>query len=165
MTSALNFAPDTSRQLLIRLILDAHISGPGVGEAFEREGHDVFAVDQRPDLEGLSDTDLLALATNEERVLATANVRHFVPLVAEVSGRGEPHPGLLLIPKSIRSEDFGSIISEVRAALEGTSQEDWIDRAHRRHLSAVRTLAQIRKLGPAASLQINIAKKQINTAG
>jgi hypothetical protein len=38
-----------------------------------------------------------------------------------------------------------------------------LDRAHRRHLSAVRTLAQIRKLGPA--VQINIAEKQINTTG
>jgi hypothetical protein len=37
-----------------------------------------------------------------------------------------------------------------------------LDRAHRRHLSAVRTLAQIRKLGPA--VQINIAERQINTA-
>jgi hypothetical protein len=36
-----------------------------------------------------------------------------------------------------------------------------LDRAHRRHLSAIRTLAQIRKLGPA--VQINIAEKQINT--
>ncbi len=38
-----------------------------------------------------------------------------------------------------------------------------LDRAHRRHLSAVRTLAQIRKMGP--TVQINIAEKQINTAG
>ena len=38
-----------------------------------------------------------------------------------------------------------------------------LDRAHRRHLSAIRTLAQIRKLGP--SVQINIADKQINTIG
>jgi hypothetical protein len=38
-----------------------------------------------------------------------------------------------------------------------------LHRAHRRHLSAIRTLAQIRKLGPA--VQINIADKQINTAG
>ena len=35
-----------------------------------------------------------------------------------------------------------------------------LDGAHRRHLSAIRTLAQIRKLGPA--VQINIAEKQIN---
>jgi hypothetical protein len=38
-----------------------------------------------------------------------------------------------------------------------------LDRAHRRHLWAIRTLAQIRKLGPA--VQINIAEKQINTTG
>jgi hypothetical protein len=38
-----------------------------------------------------------------------------------------------------------------------------IDRAHRRYLSAIRTLAQVRKLGPA--LQINIGEKQINLAG
>jgi hypothetical protein len=47
------------------------------------------------------------------------------------------------------------------------SQEDHrqkrLDRAHRRHLSAIRTLAQVRKLGPA--VQINIADKQINRVG
>lgn len=48
---------------------------------------------------------------------------------------------------------------------QGEYHQQRIDRAHRRHLSAVKTLAQIRKLGPAASLQINIADKQINTAG
>ena len=38
-----------------------------------------------------------------------------------------------------------------------------LDRAHRRHLSAIRTLAQIRKMGPA--VQINVAEKQINVLG
>jgi len=42
-------------------------------------------------------------------------------------------------------------------------QQKLLDRAHRRHLSGIRTLAQIRRLGPAG--QINIADKQINTAG
>ena len=35
-----------------------------------------------------------------------------------------------------------------------------LDKAHRNHLSAIRTLAQIRKMGPA--VQIDIAEKQIN---
>lgn len=112
----------------MRLILDAHVSGPVVGEALEQNGHDVFAVDQHPELEGLSDRDLLTLAANEGRVLVTANVRHFIPLVMETSGRGEPHPGCILIPRSIRSEDFGAIIAGTRDLLEDTSQEDWIDR-------------------------------------
>jgi hypothetical protein len=38
-----------------------------------------------------------------------------------------------------------------------------LDRAHRRQLSAIKALAQIRKLCPA--VQINIAEKQINTTG
>jgi len=38
-----------------------------------------------------------------------------------------------------------------------------LDQLHRRYLSSIKTLAQIRKLGPA--VQINIAEKQINTTG
>ena len=38
-----------------------------------------------------------------------------------------------------------------------------IDKAHRRYLSSIKALAQIRKMGPA--VQINIAEKQINQAG
>ena len=41
-----------------------------------------------------------------------------------------------------------------------------LDRAHRRHLSAIRALAQIRKLLKGGAItQINIAEKQINTTG
>jgi hypothetical protein len=39
-----------------------------------------------------------------------------------------------------------------------------IDRAHRRYLSAIRTLATVRKLAVPV-LQLNIAKKQVNIAG
>ena len=46
---------------------------------------------------------------------------------------------------------------------QGDYRQKRLDRSHRRHLSAVRTLAQIRKMGPA--VQINIAEKQINTSG
>jgi hypothetical protein len=38
-----------------------------------------------------------------------------------------------------------------------------IDKAHRRYLSSIKALAQIRKMGPA--VQINIAEKQINRSG
>jgi hypothetical protein len=38
-----------------------------------------------------------------------------------------------------------------------------LDKLHRRYLSSIKSLAQIRKMGPA--VQINIAEKQINTAG
>jgi hypothetical protein len=38
-----------------------------------------------------------------------------------------------------------------------------VERAQRRHLSAVKTLAQVRKLGLVV-VQVNIAEKQINLA-
>jgi len=43
------------------------------------------------------------------------------------------------------------------------SHQRRLDRLHRRYLSSIKSLAQIRKLGPA--VQINVAEKQINTAG
>ena len=38
-----------------------------------------------------------------------------------------------------------------------------LDKVHRRYLSSIKALAQIRKMAPA--VQINIAEKQINTSG
>lgn len=112
---------------MIRVILDAHISGPVVGENLERKGHDVFSVDQHPGLEGLPDQDLLSLAVEENRVLVTANVRHFLPLLTARNAAGESHAGCILILKSISNEDFGVLISGIEQVLEGTSQEGWVD--------------------------------------
>jgi hypothetical protein len=38
-----------------------------------------------------------------------------------------------------------------------------LDKLHKRYLAAIKSLAQIRKMGPA--VQVNIAEKQINTVG
>ena len=46
---------------------------------------------------------------------------------------------------------------------QGDYHQRRIDKAHRRYLSSIKALAQIRKMGPA--VQINIAEQQINTAG
>jgi hypothetical protein len=53
----------------------------------------------------------------------------------------------------------------------GTLNTDWteayqkrIDRAHRRYLSGIRTLAQVRRLRVPASVQINVGEQQTNVA-
>ena len=46
---------------------------------------------------------------------------------------------------------------------QGDYHQRRIDKAHRRYLSSIKALAQIRKMVPA--VQINIAEKQINTTG
>jgi len=58
---------------------------------------------------------------------------------------------------------YASSLSKSMTIAQANYYQKRIDHAHRHHLSAIRTLAQIRKLGPA--VQINIAEKQINTMG
>lgn len=57
---------------------------------------------------------------------------------------------------------YAQNISDMSLA-QSEFQQKRIDKIHRRYLSAIRTLAQIRKMGPA--VQINIADKQVNTVG
>jgi len=57
---------------------------------------------------------------------------------------------------------YASSMSKSMTIAQGNYYQKRIDHVHRRHLSALRTLAQIRKLGPA--VQINIGERQINTA-
>jgi hypothetical protein len=50
------------------------------------------------------------------------------------------------------------------ASRQGEYYQLRMDRAHKRYLSALKTLALARKL-PVPVLQVNIAKKQVNVAG
>jgi predicted nuclease of predicted toxin-antitoxin system len=112
----------------MRILLDAHISGKTVGKALTERGHDVRALDSEPELEGLSDPNVLELATAEGRILVTANVRDFEPLLRELAGEGRSHTGVILNPSSVRNEAFGVRISGVDGALADTGQDDWSDR-------------------------------------
>jgi hypothetical protein len=46
----------------------------------------------------------------------------------------------------------------------GDYYQRWMDRAHRRYLTAIKTLALVRKLAVPV-LQVNIARRQVNVAG
>jgi predicted nuclease of predicted toxin-antitoxin system len=81
----------------VRLLLDAHVSGPQVGHRLEAEGHDVRALDQEPALEGLEDEDVLALAFQEERILATQDIRDFPAILREWAEAQRSHAGAILI--------------------------------------------------------------------
>jgi predicted nuclease of predicted toxin-antitoxin system len=112
----------------MRILLDAHISGRTVGKSLVEGGHDVRALDSEQELERLSDPEVLQLAATEGRVLVTANVRDFEPLLREWAGEGRPHAGVILVPSSVRNEAFGVLISGVEETLADTDQEEWIDR-------------------------------------
>jgi hypothetical protein len=111
----------------MNILLDAHISGRTVGKALTERGHDVRALDSEPELEALSDPGVLELATAEGRILVTANIRDFEPLLREWAGEGRPHSGVILVPSSVRNEAFGVLIAGVEETLADTGEEDWVD--------------------------------------
>jgi predicted nuclease of predicted toxin-antitoxin system len=112
----------------MRILLDAHISSRTVGKVLIQGGHDVRALDSEPELEGLSDPEVLDLAAAEDRVLVTANIRDFEPLLREWAGERRSHAGVILVPSSVRNEAFGVLISGVEETLANTGQEEWVDR-------------------------------------
>jgi predicted nuclease of predicted toxin-antitoxin system len=112
----------------VRILLDAHISGRTVGRALTESSHDVRALDSEIELEGLSDPQVLELAATEGRVLVTANIRDFEPLLREWGGEGRSPSGVILVPASVKNEAFGVLISGVQTTLADTNQQGWIDR-------------------------------------
>jgi len=113
---------------LTRLLLDAHLSGKAIGRALRAPGHDIRAIDAEKDLEGLRDQGVLELAISEDRVLITANVADFLPLLTALIESGGSHPGGILIPNSFRNEDFGPLISAIDRELKEVPPDEWIDR-------------------------------------
>ncbi len=99
-----------------------------MGKALVEGGHDVRALDSEIDLEGLSDPEVLELAATEGRVLVTANIRDFEPLLREWAGESRLHAGVILVPSSVRNEAFGVLISGVEKTIAVTGQEEWADR-------------------------------------
>lgn len=108
--------------------MDAHVSGRTVSKALIGGGHDVRALDSEIELEGLSDPEVLKLAAVEGRVLVTANIRDFEPLLREWAGENRLHSGVILVPSSVRNEAFGVPISGLEKMLADTTQEQWVDR-------------------------------------
>lgn len=113
----------------MKLLLDAHISGKVVGKSLAGSGHDVRAMDSEAGLEGLPDPEVLELAATESRVLVTANIRDFEPLLREWAGEGRSHAGVILVPPSVRNEAFGTLISGIEDMLNEIEHEHWVDRA------------------------------------
>ena len=112
-----------------------------------------------------SGKDMVIVALLNGTVLFLADlVRHLsLPLRLDfigVSSYGQgTESGNLVFTKELRLDV--SVISGPHVAV---AAEVRMDRAHRRYLTAIKTLAIVRKLALPV-LQVNIAKKQVNVAG
>jgi Domain of unknown function (DUF5615) len=92
-------------------------------------GHDVQALDERRDLEGIDDAEVLKLAAEEQRIVVTFNLRDFAPLLRQWAEEGKAHAGCILIA-GIAQNQFGLVVDRVSEALRAwPRQEIWADRA------------------------------------
>lgn len=79
----------------MKLLLDEMLS-PDIAEQLRRRGYDVVAVQERRELWGTSDEDLLrVVAFRENRVIVTVDLQDFLPIHAQVLSEGAHHHGFL----------------------------------------------------------------------
>jgi predicted nuclease of predicted toxin-antitoxin system len=113
----------------VRLLLDAHVSGPRVGRRLQARGHDIRALDQEPALEGLDDEEVMALAWEERRILVTHNIRDFPDILREWAAAQRSHAGAILA-YGIDHREFALIVSGIERWLELYPEPaQWIDLA------------------------------------
>jgi hypothetical protein len=92
-------------------------------------GHDVFALDEHSDLEGLDDEGLLAIAAKDGRVLVTHNVHDFPDILRSWAEADRRHAGCLILV-GMQLHEFGGLITCINAALaQIQEQESWTNRS------------------------------------
>jgi predicted nuclease of predicted toxin-antitoxin system len=109
----------------MRLLLDAHISGPRIAAALREGGHEVRAADEERELDGWPDEALLALASEEERILITFDVKDFPDIARRWAEAERPHAGLAIVV-GIDHGEFGVVLDALGQMLEQRSDpDDW----------------------------------------
>ena len=78
----------------MRLVLD-ELYSKQIAEQLRERGHDVVSVTERPDLQGLLDTDLLALMAAERRAILTENWADFGRELEKAATAGMTHYGVV----------------------------------------------------------------------
>lgn len=113
----------------VRLLLDAHVSGPRVGRRLQEQGHDVRALDQELALEGLDDEEVMALAAEERRILVTHNIRDFPSILREWAAAQRSHAGAILV-YGIDHRELDLVVRGIQRWLELYPEpSSWIDLA------------------------------------
>ena len=118
----------------MKALLDEQLT-PLIAELLRKEGHDVQAVAERPDLVGQSDRVVFETASREDRAVVTNNIKDFRPLAAEWLAQGKAHAGLVLFPSSrTRTKDaIAGLVDRIQAVLRNhpgglAGSERWIGR-------------------------------------
>ncbi|MGH8934079.1 MAG: DUF5615 family PIN-like protein [Egibacteraceae bacterium] len=114
---------------MLRLLLDAHVSGRVIATRLRKAGHDVLALTEERALEGLDDPLVLELAATSGRVLITHDVKDFAPLLRQWAEAGRTHAGCILV-HGLDHRDFGRILRGLERHFDARPDpQDWMDLA------------------------------------
>lgn len=104
----------------MKLLLDEMLS-PLIAEVLRSRSYDVQAIKEHPELCGLPDDQVLALARDQGRAIVTNNVVDFRPLHHEAIQVGGPgHFGMIFLSGSFRrtKSDVGRIADALEVLLQ-----------------------------------------------
>jgi len=107
-------------------MLDEHLP-PRIAVQLRRDGHDVVAVVERPDLHRSGDQVLWAAARTEGRLIVTQDVADFIRLALQDTAIGRQHPGLVLIHHRLFSRGerhIGRLVGSLRVLLAANPADD-----------------------------------------
>ena len=110
----------------MKVLLDEHFS-PEIARQLRDRGHDALAVREHPDARGLSDRDVLTLATTQRRAVVTENVADFIELHRAAIITNTPHFGLVFtssrqFPRTRRA--IGRLVRALEALLSAHPSTD-----------------------------------------
>ena len=108
----------------MRLYLDEDLS-PRVVTLLRERGFDATGAHEMGQA-GRSDIEQLQYATREGRCLVTRNVADFLEIVRQLINRQESHAGIILVPASLRGDEF-ALLAEAIAACVTTCPEGLAD--------------------------------------
>lgn len=81
----------------MKLLID-EMYPPAIAEQLRSREHDAEAVTERAQLRSFEDTDIFALAQQEQRAVVTENIADFSVIADDHDRRGRAHFGLVLVP-------------------------------------------------------------------
>ncbi|HET8641140.1 MAG TPA: DUF5615 family PIN-like protein [Pseudonocardiaceae bacterium] len=97
-----------------RVLLDEVLS-PAIAEQLRQRGHDVTCVADDLELVGRPDEEILAMATADNRLLVTCNIKDLVPIAQSWRAAGRSHGGLVCVPVSSFPQQRGFVGTMVKA--------------------------------------------------
>ncbi len=112
-------------RLALRLLLDEHLS-PEIARQLRQRGHNVVAVNERPELRGRADRVHFASQPDEQRAIVTRDLGDFRPRLVDALRRGQSTYGLICVPGRfpLNRDGLGRIVAALDTLLNAHPAND-----------------------------------------